>query len=134
MVLDEVAAFLAAASPSPSLGTVGTTIFKAQSPDSPDACIIVYEYGGFAPLHTFGSDHTITRPRVQIVCRGEPDDYVTPRTTAKNVYQKMHFGKSTLSSTSYFRAEAISEPFPLENDENGRHLIACNYHIEKEFS
>ena len=134
MVLDEVATFLAAASPSPSLGTVGTTIFKGQSPDSPDTCIIVYEYGGFAPQHTFGSDHTITRPRVQIVCRGAADDYEAPRTTAKSVYQKMHFSKSTLSSVSYLRAEAVSEPFPLDRDENGRWLIACNYHIEKDFS
>lgn len=130
MLLDEVAVYLASAL---SL-TVGEIIFKGSAPESPNACITLYEYGGFSPQHTFGTDHIITRPHFQAVCRGEPNDYEGPRTQAKAVYTAMHFGRSTLSTVAYFRAEAIDEPFPLERDANGRWLIAINFHIEKEFS
>jgi len=130
MVLDEIGAYLATAL---SL-TVATNLFLGSTPDTPDACVTVFEYGGIGPEHTLGQDHAIQKPRVQIVCRGASNDYATPRTQAKAAYTAMHFTGQTLSGTRYLRSEAIDEPFPLNRDANSRWLIACNYEIWKDYS
>lgn len=127
MLLDDVATYLATAL---SL-TVGTTVFTGQMPDTPDQCVTVHEYGGFAPEHTLGADHVMRRPRIQVACRGPIGDYATPRNTADLVYSAMHMGKATLSGTVYYRVEAVDEPFPLERDANNRWIICCNYQVFK---
>ena len=130
MVLDEIGAFLAAG----GIGTVGTTIFLGSSPDTPDACVTVYEYGGLPPEHTLGTDNVIERPRVQVVARGALNDYAAARSKAKDIFNVMKGGLQTLSGIRYLRIEPVDSPFVLRLDETTRWLVACNYQIYKDAS
>ena len=107
------------------------TVYTGQMPDTPDACVTVHEYGGFAPVNTMGTDHQIRRPRIQIACRGAQGDYATPRATADSAYTALHMGGAVLSGTTYYRVEAVDEPFPLERDANNRWIIVANYQVWK---
>jgi hypothetical protein len=61
-------------------GTQGTDIFLAVLPESPDACIAIYEAVGNAPEFTMGSDPwAIDRPVIQVICRAGRGDYPTAR-------------------------------------------------------
>lgn len=123
MLLDDIADHLA----SSLTLIVGADIFMGEVPDSPDSCIIIIPYGGLPPQHTMGTDHAIRKPRFQVVCRGERDDFQAPMTTANSVYGALHFKETTINSTRYLRCEAIDEPNPLRRDDNERWEITCNY-------
>jgi hypothetical protein len=126
VIQDDLVTYLAAQ----SLGTVGTTIFKVELPATPDTCLAVIPYGGLPPQHTFGTDHAIRKPRFQVVCRGARDDSQAPLAKAQLVYAALHLTNQTLSGTRYLRCEAIDEPRPLMQDDNGRWLVTCNYEAQ----
>lgn len=131
MLLTEIATFLAAE----GLGTLGTDLFQAKMPASPNACGAVYESGGSAPDPGFGSSSLrFENPAVQIIFRGAPDDYSGPRTKAQSAFVSMT-GISTdqvLSGTKYQLVLALQQPFSLGQDKNDRWRISCNFLIQKE--
>lgn len=132
MTIDEIATFVATAC---SL-TVGTTLFKASIPPSPDAAACVYEYPGLAPDYVMGSaliSHEY--PRVQLVFRGTKGDYETPRTTAETAYRAIAaVANQSLSSTRYLNIMPLQAPFSLGPDENGRPRVAFNCQLAKAVS
>ena len=131
--LDDVATFLASAC---SL-TVGTSLFKGRMPEgAQDEAAALYEYGGMSSEYTFGtSGVTFERPRMQVVLRGEPNDYSGPRETAETAYRAMAaVGNQSLGSTRYMLLEPIQAPFFLKRDENSRFYIAFNVQAMKELS
>ena len=66
--------------------TIGTNLFLAKMPDTPDLCVAVYEYQGFAPMETFGSQgFEVDRPSIQVVVRATRDDYPTARNLAQDL-------------------------------------------------
>jgi len=128
--LDELGAYLA----TEMTLVVGTTIFLGSLPPKPDVCLAIRETGGSPPtggLGTTGIQYEF--PSVQIVVRGAPDDYETPRTTAETAYRKLaEIEAESLSSTAYLMAMPLQSPFFLQQDKNDRLLIAFNAAIEKE--
>src|SRR5687768_6183883 len=85
-VVDELATYLAAYSPSLSL-TTGTNLFKFALTPSPDAQTVLIPYGGLEPEGGFGKDgirweHT----RIQVVCRGATNDHRTPAAKAEAIW------------------------------------------------
>ena len=139
MILDELATYLA--STGVGYTTVGGTtgdIFKALAPQSPNSALMLFEYPGLPSYKTMqgGVGGAIAElPRVQIVCRGIPQDYNTPRTNAKAVHNKLDgLGQKTMTGIEYLWIEALSPPFLLERDENERVWIACNYQVTKRSS
>ena len=54
------------------VGTLGSTIFIGRQPDSPDACITVFDIGGTSPNPVWGRDE----PEFSILVRGTLNDYV----------------------------------------------------------
>ena len=77
MLLSEIAAYLAL---QPGLGAVGAYIRVGFMPDTPNSLLTVYEYGGAPPEGGLGvTGIQYEWPGVQIVCRGEPNDYAGPR-------------------------------------------------------
>lgn len=129
--LDEVVAFLAAE----GLGTVGTDLFKAKMPATPDACGCVYESGGFSPDMALGSlTPRSENPSIQVLFRGAPDDYTGPRVKAQTAFASL-IGISVdqvLSGTMYWMVTALQQPFPLGQDDNDRWKIVCNYSVQKD--
>ena len=131
-VLIEIGAKLAAL----GLGTVGTDIFLGELPASPYACGVVYEYGGIAPEKSFStSTLRFETPAVQVVFRGLPGDYASPRAKAATAFAGLAaIEATTLSGTIYYEITPQQSPFMLTRDENECVLIATNYLCQKEIS
>jgi hypothetical protein len=127
-ILGELQTFLEAASVTP--------VKQGQLPANPNTCVAVYEYGGLAPSMTFGAAAiAIEYPRVQVVARGEPKDYVGPRAVAETAYRAMAAAAhQSISSTRYLAMEPIQPPFLLRKDSNDRYEIAFSVQITKELS
>jgi len=69
-----------------SQGTLGTSIFLAVLPETPDACVAIYENAGSSPTFTMGSGGIrIDYPMLQIICRASREDYPTARDKAENI-------------------------------------------------
>lgn len=135
-ILNELAAHLATL----GVGAVGTTIHIGLLPETPDACAAIFETGGLAPEFNFGtSGLDFETPAVQVICRGAPADYATPRANATLAYEGLaKIEAETVSgggtSAFYHWVHPQQAPFLMARDANGRVLIACNYLVEKELS
>lgn len=126
----EVKSFISA------LTTGISTVKTGAMPSNPNECIAVLEYGGVSPDMVFGqSSVEIEHPRLQILFRGEPKDYETPRAAAEVVYRAMAAASAqNISSTRYLTFEPLQTPFKLRTDENDRHEIAFNVSVSKALS
>ncbi len=128
--LNEIATYLAAN----GVGVVATSIFVGRMPDAPDACCTLYEPPGLAPNHGFGvAGIQFETPSVQVVCRGVPDDYATPRALAATAWNALsEVQGEALSGTNYNMITPRQSPFEMKRDERGRVHIAFNALCEKE--
>lgn len=129
-LLDEIATKLAAL----GCGTVGTTIYKGAMPATPDACCTIYETPGLAPEYSFGeAAPTQETPGIQVVFRGAPDDYATPRALAQTAFDGLSAVMvESLSGTAYHWIQPTGSPFLFRRDENRRPYIAINFLAERE--
>ena len=134
MTLPEISAWLVAQ----GIGTANVTIFEDFMPPTPNSCVTVIEYGGrSAPdVRVFGQAEIAREyPRVQILVRGEPDDYVTPRLKAQDAMRAMtRIMTTTLSSVNYYTSTPIQSVFPLTRDEMRRYVFAFNVELFKAVS
>lgn len=127
-MLSDIAAYLAAN----GHGTVGTSIFMGQLPDTPDAATALYESpASRPPVFTHGSPQPSERyPRVQVVVRDA--DYGAARQRAENIYTTLSgVVNATLGAGEYARIRPIQEPFPLARDTSNRVTVVCNYEITR---
>ena len=132
-LLNDIAAKLVSA----SVGTLGSsastsaTLFIGRMPNSPDACVVLYEYSGFEPAQTFGTNPAaIRKPRVQIVCRGSRGDYATPRSKAESALSAIAgLSNQTVNGTNYLNISLVSSPVHIDIDNQDRFLIATNYEV-----
>lgn len=128
-VLDEVTGFLAG-----QLGlTLGADLFAQYLPDAPDLAMVIYEYAGEAPSWTHdGLGIAYERPRIQVVARGNIEDYQSARTMAANAFQALVQVKNlVLAGVRYVVVEPLQSPFESHRDQKARPHVACNYRIEK---
>lgn len=133
MLLDAIGAHLQAN----AIGTVGTSIFLSQLPDSPDFAIGLFEYPGLPTTKAFGTTVLIENARLQVMVRssrpGVANAYVTARNKAEAIYVLLDgAGKQTLSGKTYYYIEALAPPAGQGTDDNLRNLITCNYAVNKE--
>lgn len=129
--LAEVAAYVATL----SLGSPAPTVVKGQLPDAPASCIAVLEYGGPPPDLGFGvAGIQYEYPALQLLFRGEPNDYASPRALAETVYQELAKvqAESIGSPPVYYHfVKPQQAPFLLERDGQQRCVIAFNVVAEK---
>lgn len=132
MVLAELVTYLA----TQSIGTAATDLFYGLMPESPDACVVLYEYGGMPNEPDLGTPNTrLEFPRVQVVTRGVKNDYDGPRLKAQDVVTALtKIANQTLSGVSYKAVQAIQPPFFLRRDDNFRVEFACNFQVTKGYS
>lgn len=122
-----------------SLGTLGT-LKLSNMPETPDELGVLYEYGGQPPERQFGVvGIKYEKPSVQLVFRGKPNDYLSPRNKAEIAWrfltsvQPGPLGAGIL--TPYLEITPIQSPFDLGPlDANLRASIACNFYVYKELS
>lgn len=135
-VANEIAAKLAAL----GVGVVGTSIFIGALPATPDVACAVIETGGVAPTMGFGTAGIkFERPALQLLFRGAPGDYATPRATAGTAYAGLAAVEATTlsagvggTSAFYHWVHPVQAPFLLRRDESQRVVIAFNVRCEKE--
>ncbi len=130
MLLTEIRTILLAQS---LTGVTSATVFTGTMPSAPDACVVLYETGGSGPdFHLGDPAIAIEKPTIQIVVRGAPTDYETPRTVIERIYQTLPtLTPFTQSGTSYLNIEPLQSPFLFKRDERNRISLVCNFYISK---
>jgi len=129
-LLDDIGAYLV----TQSIGTLGSDLFLGWLPDTPDTCVAVIEGIGDEALETLGSTSStnMEQPALQIICRGAPDDYNTPRIKAEAVKAALQdVANQVLTSTLYYRIRMRHPPWPMGKDENKRFMLSTNYDVIK---
>lgn len=126
-ILDALGTYLA----SQGQGTLATDIFLARAPDTPDACVTLYESAGSGPDHTFGAGvYAIDHQRIRVVCRAARNDYPAARSKAVAVRAILGAVRdTTLSGVVILTILATSEVYPLNRDGDDRALIGCDYTV-----
>jgi len=129
-VIDEIGTRLATA----ISGTLGTNVFQGMMPPTPDVCAAVYETGGLGGIEVLGTAGiTFEQPGVQVVFRGNVDDYASARTPAQTAFNNLKtIQTEDLSGTRYDLTTMMQQPFALGPDENGRPRIVFNIIFQKE--
>lgn len=115
--------------------TRGTNLFEGIMPETPNACLAVLTYAGGPSELGFGVTTGVQyeQPGLAIWCRGEPNDYTTPRDQAHSARQALAKVQATsLSGTLYHYIIPLQSPFVLETDENERRVLAFNCRVKKE--
>ena len=112
-----------------SQGTLGTDLFLAVMPESPDSCVAVYENAGGQPDFTMGSNPwAIDRPQIQVIVRSSRSDYPGARNKAETI--RALLGSLTdvsISGINIMRVESSSSVIPMGEDDNLRPMISMNF-------
>ncbi|MHA1809369.1 MAG: minor capsid protein [Candidatus Heimdallarchaeaceae archaeon] len=106
-----------------SIGTFGTDIFIGKEPDSPNACVTLYDTGGFPPQVNNKLDY----PTVQVRIRGEVRGYQNAYAKAENIKDALHAqGNITQGSTKY-SIWCMSDILFIGYDDKDRPLFTVNF-------
>jgi hypothetical protein len=112
-----------------SHGTLGTSIFLGTLPESPDACVAVYENSGSSPAFTMGAGGIrIDYPMIQIICRAGREDYPSARDKADTIRILLaSVLETTISGVHIMRIEPMGSINQLGVDPKYRPLISVNF-------
>jgi hypothetical protein len=134
-LLDDMASFLVAK----LVGTLWNgstgTIFLGSMPDSsvePNAVIVLLEDSGSRPYETMGTDSrpVIEQPRLTVLTRGEPSEYVEARGTCVAAWRQLCLiANETVNGTYYQRVAPLGSPAPLDRDENDRWTFMASFDV-----
>lgn len=114
------------------LGLVlGTNLFLGFMPTGPDGCTALYEYDGLPPVETMGlTSPRIDKPRVQVVCRGAVDDYLTPRDLAMSIRSALAaLGETSFAGLTVMRWAPQGTIMPMGLDGEQRDKVAVNFQV-----
>ena len=126
-MLEDLSTYLAAQ----GIGTEGTDLFIGAMPDSPDACVAIYQYSGLTPIKAMGiaaGGYVFERPRVNVRVRSTT--FVAGQAKAQDVFDKLG-GYSNDGVPGIVFVDALQSPFQLGPDENNRQLFGCNFEVVK---
>jgi hypothetical protein len=125
MMLEELADKMA----TDGVGTVGTNIFIGIMPNSPDACLALYEYAGEGPMEAFNDGGvSLDVPSVQVMSRGGRMDYPAAKTlivAARNSLTAVT--NETLGTVRFLRVREMSAINTLGPDVNDRPLFTVSF-------
>jgi len=108
--------------------TLGTNLFLAKMPETPDLCVAIYETQGSAPTMTFGATAIeIDRPNMQVAVRAARDDYPTARDLAQTL-RTLVAGiiNVTVGGVTILRAEPTGSLYTLSADNLERPRVVFN--------
>ena len=130
-MLTDVGTYLAAASISTAVLTLGTNLFLGRLPESPDTCVGLVQTAGTAPTNTFGTSYPpLENQGLQTIVRAAT--YATAEALAVDVMKSLaSVENQTLTSTLYLKIEAQQSPFALDRDSQERLIMSCNFLIAK---
>jgi hypothetical protein len=110
-------------------GTLGTNLFLGMMPETPDACVCVYESSGLAPMETMGTAaFAVEQPGLQVIARGARGDYPGARDKAVAVRALLAAViETTISGIHVMRISADGSLLPMGEDQNGRPMVSTNF-------
>lgn len=113
---------------SASVAVTGTNLFIGIMPNSPSLCLAVYEYAGTQPLEVMQDDTaTLERPSIQVISRGDRNDYPSARTLMKNARDALTgVVDETISGVRFLRINQISSINAVGLDDNDRPLFTLS--------
>jgi len=115
----------------PDLGLVfATNLFVGKEPDSPDACVTIYDTGGFPPQLTLTKGEDYYRSSFQVRVRDRV--YLDAWEMANDIKVLLH-GKSheTWNGTSYEVLVCTGEPTMIGYDLSNRVLFTVNFTAQR---
>lgn len=112
-----------------SQGTLGTNLFLATLPETPDACVGIYENSGSSPAFTMGAGGIqIDYPMLQVIARAGREDYPEARDKAESIRLLLaSVLESTISGVHVMRIEPMGSINQLGVDPKYRPLISVNF-------
>jgi len=111
-----------------SEGTLGTNLFVANLPDTPNLCTCIYDTGGFEIINPEHLSHEL--PTVQVIVRGLPSAYTTIWNKAKNVRNAiLGYSNTVVNSTKYIGIFVLSDITFIKRDKRRRPLFSFNLRI-----
>lgn len=131
MLLEEARDYFAALNPSVGPMSLGSL------PNEPHAIIALREYSAGSPDLGFGAPRGVKfeYAGLQILVRGEPQDYDTPRTLIERLYLAGALVQAkTLGTpgTRHLIWLPQQSPFVLERDPRNRWVMAVNFIVQKD--
>lgn len=137
-VLEDLGIFLQTA----GLGTLATDLFRGGLPmDTPtapvhDAIMVLIPVPGLPAVFALSGDGApckVEQPVIQVLCRGNPHDFLGAFTRAMAAYNALDGLNNTLiNNVFYLMVMAMQPPFCLRQaDEMGRPHIAFNIRCAK---
>jgi len=109
------------------------TVTAGRLPAVPDRAVGVIETGGLPSTHAMASGPGLALlewPTTQVLSRAAT--YQAAAQIAANVQHRLDGLRArTINGTAYEWAQALQQPFYLEDDANGRVIFACNYLVAK---
>lgn len=108
---------------------LGTNLFLALMPETPDVMTCVYEASGDLPHFTMGADPwAIDRPSIQVTCRAGRGDYPLARDAAEAIRVLLGaVANQTLSGIHVLRISPQGSVNPLGEDDNQRPVVTANF-------
>jgi Bacteriophage minor capsid protein len=134
-VLEELGTYLQTA----GLGTMASTLFLGALPEdapgvsTPDLIAALVEIPGFPPEYT----HDILGPSrefpmIQLLVRGAPYDYATPREWAQALLMALgSIRNQALSGTFYLGAMPWHTVYKLRDDDYARPIMSAQVRMDK---
>lgn len=111
--------------------TLGTNCFHSPVRPANEAELIpakaVFSYvtGGTTPYDYCGEDRAERRSRVQVIVRGDRDDYAGTLSLARSIRDVVHRSDTTL--TDYVQVRVMEEdPIPIGVDDQGLPMYSIN--------
>ena len=125
MLLNDIGGYLATY----SVGTVGTSIFLGDMPETPDSLVALFEYAGDPPDDTHDGKH-YENPGLQVRVRGT--SYAAARAKIAAVEDLLHtLANQSFSGTNYVFIRAVQSPFSLGRDQKKRIELVQNFIVTK---
>ena len=108
--------------------TFATNLFVGEMPTTPDACVTVYDTGGYAPE----PGYVYERPTVQVAVRGARDGYLVAHTLAQDVRDVLNGDvNDSINSARYIAIWCESDVLFAGYDDNHRPLFTVNFRIHR---
>ena len=109
-------------------GTVGSTIFIGLMPDTPEACVVLYESPGPGVVEHFGGGISLDLVTIQVSVRGVRDDYPTARNLTDSIRTYLSsVTEETLSGVRILRIRPEGYVNAIGRDQEDRPLFSANF-------
>lgn len=118
-----------------ALRTGAIPLYLGEAPDSPDACLVLFEYPGEPPVMGYTA-RLLDLPYVQVMARGAAHEYRETRLAVQRAYDALsRIANTSINGTSYLQLVAIqSGPELVGYDEKRRPTLTFNVKVMKALS